>query len=180
MKITVNFDLMDMLNETQTGISLKKTTKRVFGWSIVSFSIIQTLNVTLGQDVNTLNNMACAFLPQATMQLLMDLILSKPRKNLGCIRISRLLSELSKIDVYTEPKLLLNSYKYKTEYELIKSDSKIPLVQQKKYIMVPSYVNGEENEVSLLQEHIIGSNDYDLSLGEPKKVLKLAINPIKV
>lgn len=180
MKITVNFDLMDALSEARTGLSLKKTTKKVLTLSLISFSIIQTLDTSIGQDVNILNNMACATLPHVGLHPLTDLMLSKPRKMLASMNLSRLLIELSKIDVWTEPKLLLNSYKYKTEYELIKSDSKIPLVQQKKYIMVPSYVNGEENEVSLLQEHVIGSNDYELSLGEPKKVLKLALNPIKM
>lgn len=180
MKITVNFDLMDMLNETQTGISLKKTTKRVLGWSVVSFSVIHALNVAVGQDVNVLNNMACAFLPQAGMQLITELIFIKPKKVLGSIRAIRISNELNKIDVYTEPELLLKSHKYKTEYELIKNDSRVPTIQQNKYIMVPCYINGEENEVSLLQEHIIGSNDYDLSLGEPKKVLKLAVNPVKI
>ena len=41
--------------------------------------------------------------------------------------------------------------------------------------MVPSYTfNGDIKDTSVLQEHIIGSKEYVLSLGSPKKVWKPA------
>lgn len=44
--------------------------------------------------------------------------------------------------------------------------------------MVPVIENGEEKEVSIVQEHAIGSKTYSLSIGEPtkQKVFKLATN----
>lgn len=44
--------------------------------------------------------------------------------------------------------------------------------------MVPTYDKGEKKEVSLVQEHVIGSKEYTISHGTPRKVLKLAYNPI--
>lgn len=65
----------------------------------------------------------------------------------------------------------MDAYKYKTEYE-IDSHSKIPLLVQKKYINIPS---NDDKEVSLLQEHVIGSHTYTLSKGKPSK--QMAFKP---
>lgn len=81
---------------------------------------------------------------------------------------------LKDIDVNTTGDLLLDSYKYKTEYEIKRNEKNLPILEQRKYIMVPT--KDTNGEVSLLQEHIIGTGDYSLSYGSPKKVLKLVPN----
>lgn len=109
-----------------------------------------------------------------------DLILKKLVKETSIFELLYLLSSLSQININTNYELLLNSYKYETEYEFEFNKSSFPHLIQKKYIMVPAIQDGEEIEVSVLQEHIIGSKDYVLSKGKPnlQKRLKLVPNSI--
>ena len=48
---------------------------------------------------------------------------------------------------------------------------------EKKYIMVPCSDDEVSNEVSLVQEHIVGSKKYTLSVGEVQKTYKLVKSP---
>ena len=84
--------------------------------------------------------------------------------------IKRLAIQLKDLNISTGKELLMDSYVYEKEYKLVnKEDSIIPKIYQKKYIMIPVYDDGEIKEVSLLQEHIIGSKYYVISYGEPTK-----------
>ena len=49
---------------------------------------------------------------------------------------------------------------------------------EKKYILVPSYnYGGEEIETSIMQEHIVESDDYILSVEEPDTQYKRVLVP---
>ena len=66
--------------------------------------------------------------------------------------------------------MLLQSEVYDKRIKIDLNESKIPLLMQEKYVFVPAYgFDGKEKEVSLLQEHEIGSRTYVLSVGEPEK-----------
>ena len=88
------------------------------------------------------------------------------------------LTALKDINISTSYELLLDSENYKTEYKLKFDEAKIPYIKQDKYINIPVYNDGDIKEVSLVQEHVIGSKSYSLSYGSPSKVLKPAFNPI--
>ena len=50
---------------------------------------------------------------------------------------------------------------------------------ESKYILVPTYdFNNNIKNTSILQEHIVGTDKYVLSIGSPKKELKLAYSSI--
>ena len=52
---------------------------------------------------------------------------------------------------------------------------------EEKYILVPTNdFNNNIKNVSIKQEHIIGSTDYVLSIGSPKKELKLAYSNLSI
>lgn len=104
---------------------------------------------------------------------------SKSTKNISRQELVILSNLLNNINVNTDSELILESYKYKTEYDFNKDSESKDLIQ-KKYIMVPVIQNGEEKEISILQEHVIGTKEYSLSCGEPtkQKVFKLALNPM--
>lgn len=89
------------------------------------------------------------------------------------LELKKLATDLNRINVPTNVDLLLESYKYETEY-LLNTDSSFPKIQKNTYFMVPIQQDGEQREVSLVEEHIIGENDYTISYGSPKKVLKLS------
>jgi len=83
--------------------------------------------------------------------------------------LTKLSYQLKQINVNTSRDLLLDSKEYDRRYP-----KKFPYIVQEKYIMVPTYNNGEITETSILQEHVIGTDKYILSIGTPTKVYKLA------
>ena len=72
---------------------------------------------------------------------------------------------------YENYNLLCEAYLYDTEYSL-NTEGKVPAIEQKKYIMVPVWEYGEEKEVSIVQEHILGTKEYTISCGSPRKSFK--------
>ena len=107
-----------------------------------------------------------------------ELALSKNNKEEAESDLIWLLSHLDHINFLTTYDQLLESKKYKTEYKLLeKSENGLRKLQQNKYILIPT---GNDEKVSILQEHVVGSNEYSLSLEEPKKVYKLSLanNPV--
>ncbi len=183
MKLIINYDLLDKIRESKTGFSLQRTLKPVLIKAGISTIIIMLINAFIVSPEELLKEFFEAILISLNIQLLVhipvDLILSKYVKILSKDTLKKLTIQLRQININTDENLILDSYKYKTEYKWIKSENDIDLVQ-KKYIMVPVIENGEEKEVSILQEHSIGSKTYSLSIGEPtkQKVYRLATNPI--
>ena len=82
--------------------------------------------------------------------------------------------KLKDLDVKTDYDLLLEAEQYKKEYKVKVNEKKLPYIAESKYIMVPTHdFNGNITDTSILQEHVVGSSEYVLSLGSPKKELKL-------
>lgn len=87
----------------------------------------------------------------------------------------RILSiQLSAVHVKTSVELLQESEDDKTECKIKLDENKVPYILQEKYIMVPTCNNENTEYTSVFQEHIMGSNDYVLSLDSPTRVYKLA------
>lgn len=182
MKIVINYDLLDKVQEAKTGFSLQRTVKPILIKSCISFAILMgfdTLRPLTSEEVlkETLENIMISLMIYTFTIGTADLILSKFTKNMSKNTLRKLSMHLKEINVNTNSGLILDSYKYKTEYEINKGDKSKDLIQ-KKYIMVPVIENGEESEISIVQEHVIGSKIYSLSCGEPtkQKVFKLALN----
>ena len=100
-------------------------------------------------------------------------IIGDKYKMISKIDLINLISKLKSLNVFTSYELLKKTecYNHITNFRL--NENKIPQLIDSKYALVPSYnTNGEIIDTSILQEHIIGSNEYELSIGVPKKVLK--------
>jgi len=82
---------------------------------------------------------------------------------------------LSTINVKTSFELLQECEEYNRKYRTILNENKLPYILQEKHIMVPTYNDGNIQNVSILQEHVIGTNKYVLSTGSPTKVYKLPL-----
>lgn len=173
MKIHINYDLLEKIKEAKVGFSLQELTKTV---------IIQTIICTPFVYISNMEQFLSSLLKGIPILITLDLwtkkMFSQGHKEDAKKELNQLSAMLKDINVNTNLDLLSKSYVYKKEYKLKLSKNYIPHITQNKYIMVPTYDKGEEKEVSLVQEHVIGSNEYALSHGTPKKVLKLAYNPI--
>ena len=86
--------------------------------------------------------------------------------------LERLALLLSTVNVNTSYNLLEESECYYRKYKFKFNKDKILQVLESKYILVPVYdTNGDTKKVSILQEHVVGSKEYVLSMGSPKRAL---------
>jgi len=177
MKIEINYDLLDKIREANTGLSLNKTAKFILLRTSIQTTICMIIDMIYYAKIqNLLKDLTFSFLIQGVMTITTDLILSKINKSIASYDLKHLLNLLKVINIDTTYELLLDAYKYKTDYKVRFNNDKIPVLEEKKYIMVPVYENGDCKEVSIVQEHIVGTRKYHLSYGKPNKVLKLVFN----
>ena len=88
-------------------------------------------------------------------------------------KLIKLSSQLQEINIKTNYDMLLKSELYDKKYKIELNKDKIPFLKEEKYILVPSYgFDEKEKETSILQEHVLGSSSYILSVGEPDKIYR--------
>ena len=167
MKLKINYDILDKINIAKTGINVKyslKNTGRVLA-AYTPFNI--GINLAQNSPEDIIPEYLFAIGLYSFIHFFPNIVLAKPQKEEAIKDLKILSSSLKALNVNTTQELLLDSEKYKTEYELTEEEKKI---KQSKYISIPTE---EDSEVSILQEHIKGTDEYTLSIGEPKKVYKL-------
>lgn len=175
MKLVINYDLINKINDANRGYSLIRATKRALIPTSMVIPLTFGLNMISSFPLNELPElMSSVFILESGIWGTLELSVSR----LTCINstndLKRLVEILRNININTDYELLMESYAYHTDYEFnFKEDTLLPSIEQKKYIMVPVYDNGEESKLSILQEHTIGKKEYYLSVGEFKKVRKL-------
>ena len=169
MKISVNYDLIDKAREAKTGFSLHRFGK-VVGLSAAILFPVRILGGTIGGEspekiISSLCLCSTQIVGMTGFNHLGFAPFNKERAN---EELNKLSTKLGDIFVNTDSDKLKESYQYKVKYEL-NTDTFPPQLEQKKYIMVPVYNDWDNNERSLVQEHIVGSIHYALSYGEPEK-----------
>lgn len=178
MKIRINYDLFEKIQESNTGLSLNKSCKHVLKHTVISSIIFSIISILSNKKPIISDDTIIFFLVFHLMtKFPVDLILSKLTKKDSIKDLNFLVNMLNYLDINTSYELLQEAYLYKTSYKINKNLKNMPILIQNKYLMLP--VNTKE-EISLVQEHIVGTNNYYLSYGSPdkKKVLKLATNQI--
>lgn len=167
MKLTIAYDLPEKIKEANEGYSLKRCLKK--GFTLVG------INTAIGIPINL-----CAGAPpeKYLSDLLMYIgihtattgipavMLKEATQELAELKLTRLVSGLKNINVDIGLDNLLEASTYRTEYD---PDFKNRVVEQKKYINVPVNDYWGEREISLCQEHIIGSKEWNLSLRTPQE-----------
>ena len=177
MKIRVNYDLLEKIKETEKGFSLKRVTMSGLLWaSVFSFYDFHSVDYKLSKELYTM--LLFRLLLNMGLSFMREFSYSPRLKSQAIYELTLLASNLRQMHVSTDYELLLKAYEYQTIYSFVLDEDKIPRLKQNKYIMVPAVDRDGEKEVSLVQEHLIGSKDYVLSYGSPKKSLKLAYKPI--
>lgn len=164
MKIEVNYDLLEKIEESKTGINLNKMGRDMsFMMSIMTPFCLLSYRNNLEQCIW---GILYSFVLSSVHYGLIPSLFRDSKKERAKNELKDLASKLCSIDIYTNDELLLESRGYKTKYKINFNDGTFPKLMKNKYIMVPTKNAGE---VSLLQEHVIGTRKYDLSVGEPEK-----------
>lgn len=94
-------------------------------------------------------------------------------------QLKELVGHFKEANIDTSYELLKKSFVYDKKINFRINENKIPELVQSKYILVPTYdYLGDIKDTSVVQEHVLGSNNYVLSLGKSKKVLKPSFSNI--
>jgi len=175
MKIEINYDLFSKIAEANSGFSLNKTVKhtlfRTSLSSIAGFAISSSLEETMSWILY-------CFTIHTIMIGIENMAKSKVNRASAINELKSLSKTLKNIGVNTNYELLLKSHNYKTSYVFDFNQHSNSKLVQKKYIILPICDKNKEKEISLVQEHVVGTNKFVLSCGLPKKVLKLSYNPV--
>lgn len=176
MKIEINYDLMEKIAEAKVGYSLKMHVKKVGILSFITTATFLTVDCIAGNDfIHTLSWITystCYYTLQSVLQatLLKNTTKKEAEKNLAS-----LVSKLRTSNIKTDASTILDSYKYDTQYNVLDDEGAFPKFKENKYIKIPTCDEYWGNrEMPIVQEHIIGTNNYFLSVGQPeRKVYKL-------
>ena len=177
MKLMINYDFIEAVrnvNEPLGPLKLIRNTKK----NILMFDLPFYLSMGYLFQRNipgALTSSGISFMLVTGLELTEYAITKKdPYYNKSSDNLKRLVSKLNDLNFETDYKLLLQSEMYERKYKIEFNESKLPSLIEEKYILLPSYnYSGEIKDTSLLQEHIIGSHEYELSIGSPTKKLKL-------
>lgn len=181
MKLIINYDLLEKIKESKNGIRLEKNMREEFKIQTMLFIVLFPLvDLTITDEVKWLKNIficSSCFVFKVGLKTFLDKLFKERTELLALAHLIILSSQLNNLNVKTSVELLQDSEVYKTEYKLLVNKSKMPVIAQKKYILVPTYDGlGNITDTSILQEHILGSKEYELSVGSPEK--KLVLKPV--
>lgn len=175
MKLSINYDLMEQIALSEKGYTLSRDIKQIAFMTVLSSALSCALN---GENMDLQTFFLITLPIQAPMNMLYTNLIS--HQMLGQIKQVRALLELQAliyslrdINVNTDLDLLQKSELYHKQYSLKHDEGKMPYILEEKYIMVPTVYDDDEQDISILQEHKVGSSVYVLSKGSPAKKLKI-------
>lgn len=178
MKLVIDYDMLNKIKYSKKGFSATDVffrTCKKFPFTMSNILVLSILAITL-RDIS----LFIIALGSAAPFGVLAPVLAKTFKDKvikdSCHDLDILALRLNRLNVKTTGKLLQNSEILESELDFKFVDSK-PLITKKTYIKIPLSNDYEE---TILQEHKIGSKNYELSVQEPvkKKQFKLAKSAI--
>ena len=182
MKIMINFDLINAVLDVNQGFSVKKIVRnKKRQWAIINYPIYIVLDVAcskgnIGYALGLLAfQTGITIIPEYLSGLIINHDIYKLRSE---ERLKKLIPKLQDNHLSISYQQLLKSELYERRYHFEFNKGKLPELMEEKYILVPCHnpysCDHREREVSILQEHVIGSKEYILSIGTPSKQYKLS------
>lgn len=166
MKLIINYDLMNEIGISNTGFNLKRFAKKMVLYTGITIPITASTHA-INPNSFPIVSLVSGYLYATFIFGGSELALRNVNQQLADSRLKNLASSLTKINIYTDVDSIKKARLYKTQYQIIRDDK--PAIQQNKFMMIPTNGTFNADEISLQQEHIIGSKEYVLSMGEPKK-----------
>ena len=184
MKLVINYDFIDKIkdvNENYGVMKIVRNRKRYLVFHLTPLCIAVDLPICLIGKESAL----IVFVSQAISYFMIEYFAYRQvgdfYKEMAINKLHRLVTLLKDININTSYDLLLKAEVYEKKYKIHLNEDKILEIIESKYILIPTYnYYGEVRDTSILEEHVIGSNDYILSLGSPEKKLKLVYANLKV
>lgn len=178
MKLKVNYDLLNRIEESKKGVSLNKLYKERLRDTAICIPSLTPLYFLVFDNIGRYLIYLLGFEGiYFIIDCLIDSMFKDYKKKIAKEDLLDLVRDLEKLGVLTNYELLQSSEVIKTDYKVTLSKHKIPVIKEEKYINV-NLRNGY-NE-TIMQEHNIMSRYYDISVKEieKKKEFKLVKNRI--
>lgn len=181
MKLVINYDLIKEIQNAKEPFTFVKDIKNrptyYISMEVLFTSMdLQSLNFSLLQSL--LSNLIILDVGFVISKKIVSKICGydvDPYREKAYNNLSHLVPQLSDLNVHTTYDLLLESEQYHKTHKIFLNENKLPSLLEKKYILVPTYdYLGEIQSTFILQEHVVGSKIYVLSLGSPTKEYRFA------
>lgn len=177
MKLVINYDFINKVKQAREPFGSFKIIKNNSS-AFMYMPIYTLLNLVIGEStdeaiLNAIQSSTVLLLFLISMDIIKYNYLGDIDREKAINDLRRLSSQLNSFNISTDMDLLLESKIYQTEYKVYLTENNRFQFLQEKYIIVPTYnCNGNIKDEFILQEHIIGSKDYVLSLGSPIKTFR--------
>ena len=186
MKIMINYDFVEALRNVNEPFGpMKVVRNNIYQHLKINYPLVfafDTIYCTLGNRLDILpvmlgvNVLITEGIPIASAYMANKVVGGDLYKKMSELKLAKLVSEFNNNYISTDYYLLLQSEYYDHIMEVNTSDNKMPVIVSKKYVLVPTYTYSKDVEdTSIEQEHVLGTNDYVLSVGTPKKARKLVL-----
>ena len=182
MKLLINYDFYNAVRDASESLRPMKVIRNEKKKYMILSSVYLSMCLMARQYGNIdIKDIVLLLLRLNINLTCIDLILETLYKKIGhsnmdlyaevsSLNLKKLVLLLSNINVSTNYNMLLSSELYYKTCHINCEERKLPILKSKKYIYVPSYgYDGEEKVTSILQEHIIGTKEYILSVDEPDR-----------
>ena len=186
MKIMINYDFVEALRNVNEPFGpMKVVRNNIYQHLKINYPLVlafDTIYCTLRNRLDILpvmlgvNVLITEGIPIASAYMANKVVGGDLYKKMSELKLAKLVSEFNNNYISTDYYLLLQSEYYDHIMEVNTSDNKMPVIVSKKYVLVPTYTYSKDVEdTSIEQEHVLGTNDYVLSVGTPKKTRKLVL-----
>lgn len=177
MKIIINYDLLERIKDVKEDFGLLKIIRNnKYQWAKFNLPLYTLIDLLVNPSIYSCLSI---LILQFSLLISADFVDYKiTNQDIYDFQARQdlldLLYQLRDLYIKTDMNLLLEAALYDKKYEFFFNENKIPSFMEKKYILVPTYnMNNDIKDISLLQEHIIGSKVYVLSLGYPNEEYKV-------
>lgn len=180
MKLRINYDFFEKIKDVKEPHNPLKIIRNNKNFIILYLSFCTTYDLLVFDSFNEFLSKALIdfsiFLVSASLTCAIEFLLEiDDYAKTATENLKELASSLNSLYLNTNYELLLESQLSCKEYNIILNEKMIPQILESKYILVPTYnYNNEIKNVSILQEHVVGSDIYELSLQSPIKSFKYA------
>ena len=178
MKLCINYDFFNAVldvNEGFTPMKIVRNNKKIIGYWYLP--VLTMLNYSGFKNLKD-----TCLLTILEFGIFLGTILSynlitgiDEYKDDAKYNLKNLAVKLKDLYVKTDYDLLVKSELIKRKYKINIDEENVSALMELKYVLVPTYdFNGNIKDTCILQEHPVGTNQYVLSVGSPKKELKFA------
>ncbi len=176
MNIIINYDLIDEIKNATEPLSplklIRCKRKKFCFYYVPALTILNSLFVEGNLALSLAFSLGMVSIYETLPELMArsDFYAIKAKAHL-----QNLTCHLGDNNVETSYDLLLDASVEAKEYHLYWNEHKLPALLEQKYILLPTYgFDGEIRDLSLVQEHTVGTNRYVLSIGRYNKGKRLS------